>query len=328
MNRLSSAVSDWLKLTAFLLALGSQVVPAQSDSLATVSKNNYSVPGATQAPDSKHVGGARSSGLLIGAGDEVEVAVYDAPDLSVHGRVGADGAISMPLIGYVPIAGLTSSQAEASIEDRLLREKVLNNPQVSVYVKEYTGSGISIAGEVAKPGVYSALGPHRLFDILQNAGGLTERAANAVIISHRDSGQSSTLELPKDTDALSRLNVDLQPGDTVVVPKAGIVYVLGAVNKPGGYIINSDGETVLRVLAAAGGPTQGAAEGGTKMLRRTPTGLQELPVPLKKLMHAKTMDISVQADDIIFVPTSRMKQVLNAGALASAATTVAIYRMP
>jgi len=120
----------------------------------------------------------------------------------------------------------------------------------------------------------------------------------------------------------------LQPGDTVIVPKAGIVYVLGAVNKPGGYIINSDGETVLRVLAAAGGPTQGAAEGGTKMLRRTPTGLRELPVPLKKLMHAKTMDISVQADDIIFVPTSRMKQVLNAGALASVATTVAIYRMP
>jgi len=127
---------------------------------------------------------------------------------------------------------------------------------------------------------------------------------------------------------LSRLNIDLLPGDTVIVPRAGIVYVLGAVNKPGGFVINSDGETVLRVLAAAGGPTQGAAVGGTKMLRRTPAGLQELPIPLKKLLHARTMDISVQPEDIIFVPTSRMKQVLNAGSLASAATTLAIYRLP
>src|SRR5215831_16419270 len=203
MNRLSNDLSDLLKLTVVLLALGSQLAPAQSDSVARVSEHNLSGPGDTQTPDSRQVAGTRSSSLLIGAGDEVEVAIYDAPDLSVHGRVSADGSISMPLIGNVPIAGLTSSQAEASIEERLLREKVLNNPQVSVFVKEYTGSGISVAGEVAKPGVYTALGPHRLFDILQAAGGLTERAANAVIISHRDGGQSRTLELPKDVDGLS-----------------------------------------------------------------------------------------------------------------------------
>jgi polysaccharide export outer membrane protein len=328
MNRLSNSVSDLLKLGVVLFVLGAQVVIGQSDSLTRVSEHNYAGPEDRQTPNSPQLGGANSSGLLIGSGDEVEVAIYDAPDLSVHGRVGADGTISMPLIGYVPIAGLTSSQAEASIEDRLLREKVLNNPQVSVYVKEYTGSGISVTGEVAKPGVYSALGPHRLFDILQDAGGLTDRASDAVIISHRDSEHPRTVELPKDADGLSRLNVDVLPGDTVIVPKAGIVYVLGAVNKPGGYVLNSEARTVLRVLAAAGGPSQGAAVGGTKMLRRTPAGLQELPVPLKKLLHAKAMDIPVQADDIVFVPNSRIKQVLNAGALATTASTAAIYRLP
>ena len=328
MDRPSSVVSDLLKLTVVLFVFGFQVVSAQSDSLTRVSENNYAGQGDTQTPNSRQMGGASSSDLLIGAGDEVEIAVYDAPDLSMHGRVGADGNISMPLIGYVRIAGLTSRQAEGAIGDRLLREQVLNNPQVSVHVKEYTASGISVAGEVGKPGVYSALGPHRLFDILQNAGGLTERAADTVIISHRDSEHSRTVELPKDADGLSRLNIELLPGDTVIVPKAGIVYVLGAVNKPGGYVLNSEGGTVLRVLAAAGGPTQGAAVGGTKMLRRTPTGLQELPLPLKKLLHAKAMDISVQAEDIIFVPTSRMKQVLNAGVLVSTATTAAVYRLP
>src|SRR5215831_16515164 len=126
MNRLSNSVSDLLRLSVVLFALGAQGVLGQSDSLTRVSEHNYAGPGDTQTPNSQQMGGPSSSGLLIGSGDEVEVAIYDAPDLSVHGRVGADGTISMPLIGYVPIAGLTSSQAEEVIESRLLRGKVLN----------------------------------------------------------------------------------------------------------------------------------------------------------------------------------------------------------
>ncbi len=119
---------------------------------------------------------ADSSALVLGPGDEVEITVYGAPDLSEHTRVSAEGNISMPLIGYVRMAGLTSSEAEGAIESQLRQNNILNDPQVSLYVKEYTSGGISVAGEVAKPGVYSALGPHRLFDVLQAAGGLTEKA--------------------------------------------------------------------------------------------------------------------------------------------------------
>src|SRR5712692_8194734 len=270
-----------------------------------------------------------SSALVIGPGDEIEVTVYGAPDLSQHTRVSTEGNISMPLIGYVRLAGLSSSEAEEAIETQLRQYKVVNNPQVSVYVKEYTNSGISVAGEVAKPGVYSALGPHRLFDILQAAGGLTERAASTITISHRGGENSITVELPKDPGELSRVNVELSPGDTMVVTKAGIVYVLGEVGKPGGYVLNSTGGlTLLRVVAAAGGPTHAAAVGGTKMLRRTPNGLQELPVPLKDLLRAKVADIPVQADDIIYVPSSRIKTALNASALLTTLGTSALYRIP
>jgi polysaccharide export outer membrane protein len=325
---------DLLKLTTILVVLGAfEAISAHANSSSPVVEQNYSEPsGDTDTPTSAsgtslQMNGSNSSAPLIAAGDDVEVAVYGAPDLSMHGRVGADGAISMPLVGYVRIAGLSSSEAEQAIGDRLRRDNVVNHPQVSVYVKEYTSGEISVAGEVAKPGVYPALGPHRLFDLLQDAGGLTERAADRVIISHRSGGAQSPVQLPKDPEELAHLNINVLPGDTVVVPKAGIVYMLGAVNKPGGYLLNS-GETVLQILAAAGGPTQAAALGGTKMLRRTSTGLQERPVPLKNLMHAKTPDIPLQADDIIFVPTSRMKEVLNAGALATTAGTAAIYRIP
>jgi polysaccharide export outer membrane protein len=275
--------------------------------------------------------GTTSSALVLGPGDEVEVTVYGAPDLSVHTRVSADGNISIPLIDYVRIVGLTSSEAEGAIENKLRQNNILNDPQVSVFVKEYTSSGISVVGEVAKPGSYSTLGPHRLFDVLQAAGGLTDKAANQAVITHRGSENPSTFELSRDPTKMAQSNVEIQPGDTLVVPAAPIVYVLGEVSKPGGYVLGSGagaGVTVLRVVAAAGGPTRNARIGGTKMLRRTPNGLQELPVPLKDVMHAKKPDIPLEADDIIFVPSSRLKGAFNSGALLTALGTVALYRIP
>jgi polysaccharide export outer membrane protein len=235
----------------------------------------------------------------------------------------------MPLIGYVRVAGLTSSEAEGAIEGQLRQNNILNDPQVSVFVKEYTNSGVSLVGEVVKPGSYSTLGPHRLFDVLQTAGGLTEKAANRAVISHRGSEEQITVELSKDPAKMAQSNVEVQPGDTVVVPAAPIVYVLGEVNKPGGYVLGSGaGATVLRVVAAAGGPTRNARVGGTKMLRRTPNGLEELPVPLKNVMHAKAPDIPLEADDIVFIPSSRLKSALNSGALLTALGSVALYRIP
>jgi polysaccharide export outer membrane protein len=124
-------------------------------------------------------------------------------------------------------------------------------------------------------------------------------------------------------------NVALQPGDTVVVPKAGIVYVLGEVTRPGGYVLNSTGGiTVLQVVAVAGGPTHVASAGKTRLLRRTENGFQEQRIDLKKLLRGKAHDVSVRNDDILFIPSSAIKTAMNAGALLTAAATVAIYRVP
>jgi polysaccharide export outer membrane protein len=272
---------------------------------------------------------ADSSAFVLGPGDEVEVTVYGAPDLSTHTRVSADGNIALPLIGYVQVGGLSSNEAKEAIEAQLRQNNVVNNPQVSVYVKEYTSSQISVAGEVTRPGVYSALGPHRLFDILQTAGGLTEKASGSVTISHKATQDPITVELSKDPLEMARSNVELHPGDTVFVAKAAMVYVLGEVNKPGAYILNSTGAvTVLQVVAAAGGPTHSAAVGGTRMLRKTPNGLQERPVPLKALLQGKGTDIPVSAEDILFVPSSRWKGFVAASTLvATSAATGAVYHV-
>jgi polysaccharide export outer membrane protein len=272
---------------------------------------------------------SNSLALVLGPGDEADVTVYGAPDLSGHTRVGADGNISMPLIGYVRVAGLSSSEAETAIENQLRQSNIVNDPRVSVFVKEYTNSGISVAGEVAKPGFYSALGPHRLFDVLQAAGGPTDKASSKVVISHRDQTDSTTLTLSKNPAEMAVSNVILQPGDTVVVPKAGIVYVLGEVTRPGGYVMNSTGGiTVMQIVAVAGGPTHMASAGKTRLLRRTANGFQEQRVDLKKLLRGQAQDISVRDEDILFIPLSGLKSALNASTLVGTASTAAIYRVP
>ena len=255
--------------------------------------------------------------------------MYGAPDLSGHTRVSANGNISIPLIGYVRIAGLSSSEAEAAIEAQLREKSVVNEPQVTVYVKEYGSSGISVAGEVAKPGFYSAVGPHRLFDVLQAAGGPTDKAATKVIISHRGQKDVATVYLSKDPAEMAANNVDLQPGDTVVVPRAGIVYVLGEVTRPGGYVLNSTGGiTVLQVVAVAGGTTHVASAGKTRLLRKTENGFQEQQIDLKKLLRGQIHDVPVRDEDILYVPSSAIKTALNASSLVAVAASTAIYRVP
>ena len=288
------------------------------------------VPGPPAgSPEQKATPPANPSALVIGPGDDLEITVYGAPDLSGHGHVSADGNISMPLIGSVRVARLSSSEAEAAIEGQLRQNNILNDPQVSVYVKEYSSSGISVAGEVAKPGFYSALGSRRLFDVLQAAGGPTDKAASMVIISHRDQKDATTLSISKDPVEMAASNIDLQPGDTVVVPRAGIVYVLGEVTRPGGYVLNSTGGiTVLQVVAVAGGPTHISAAGKTRLLRRNGNGFQEQTINLKKLLRGKAHDVSVQNEDILFIPSSAIKTALNASALIGVAASAAIYRVP
>ena len=338
MQRIQKVFSHLLSQVVVLGIVGSlQVVLAQNtpplqepihQGNATTESSGIDPRPPSGSPERK-TAPANGSALVIGSGDELEVTVFGAPDLSGHTRVSADGNIFMPLVGHVRIAGLSSSEAQAAIEAVLRQNNVVNDPQVSVYVKEYTSSGISVAGEVTKPGFYSAVGPHRLFDVLQAAGGPTDKAANKVVISHRGQKDATTLSISKNPAEMTASNVELQPGDTVVVPRAGIVYVLGEVTRPGGYVLNSSGGiSVLQVVAVAGGPTHLASAGKTRLLRRTENGFQEQQIDVKKLLRGKAHDVSLRDEDILFVPTSGVKTVLNASALVGSATTTAIYRVP
>jgi polysaccharide export outer membrane protein len=267
--------------------------------------------------------------IRIGPGDDLDITVFGFPDLSQHVRVGNSGDVSLPLIGNLHLAGLSSDETQALIERRLVDGRFVNDPHVSVDVKEYTTEGISLMGQVSRPGVYSALGAHRLEDLIETAGGLTDKAGKTVTVAHRDDPEHPrTLTLSHDAAKTAENNIELLPGDTVVVSKAGIVYVVGEVNRPGGFVMEDNKITATQILAMAAGPSQYAALNRTLMIRRTPEGLKDIPLPLQRLLRAKIPDIELQPDDIIWVPSSKIKAISSTliNTATGAALSATIYR--
>jgi polysaccharide biosynthesis/export protein len=271
--------------------------------------------------------------MLIGPGDLIEVSVYGAPDYIKDVRVSSTGEITLPLAGTLKVGGLAPSQAEALIALRLSEGNFFNDPRVSVLEKEFATQGISVLGEVQKPGVYPLPGPRKLFDAISAAGGTTQRAGNTVSLMHRgDSQHSKIVALSFDGKSSSQSNIYVYPGDTVVVSKAGVVYVVGDVRLPGGFVMENSHMTILQAFAMAQGANPTAALGRAELIRKAGSEKQqEILISLKNVLAAKSPDMNLQPDDIIFVPTSGSKAAgrRTLEAVIQAATGMAIYsRLP
>ena len=269
--------------------------------------------------------------LKIGGGDLLEVKVYGVPELTDSVRVSARGDVSLPLVGSVHLDGLTSEQGEKLIEQKLKDGGYLRDPHVSIFVKEYVTQGISVMGEVAKPGIYPLLGTRRLFDALSNAGGTTAKAGKVISITHRENPEHPQLvSMSNDPAKSSETNVEILPGDTIVVSKAGVIYVVGEVTKPGGFVMeNNESLSVLQAIALAEGLGHNYSLKGVKIIRKTPEGLKDVPVPLKDMMEGKGgQDIALQSEDVLFIPASAGKNAARRTleAVVQMATGMAVYR--
>jgi polysaccharide export outer membrane protein len=270
--------------------------------------------------------------LLIGSGDLLDVSLYGIPDFKAEVRVDHAGEISLPMLGTVAVDGLSVEQAEKLIDLKLVQMGLFNDPHVSVFVKDYATQGISVLGEVQKPGIYPLLGSRKLYDAISVAGGTTPKAGRYALITRRNDPHHP-IRVPVSAGAAESLdnNVQVEPGDTIVVSKAGLVYVVGDVRLPGGFVMENDRTiTVLQALALAQGANPNAALNAAKLIRKTPEGPQEVSLPLKKILGAKAPDFELQPDDIVFVPGSAAKSFAKRGAEAALqmATGVAIWRIP
>jgi polysaccharide biosynthesis/export protein len=246
------------------------------------------------------------STLRLGSGDLIEVSVYNVPELNTKTRVGSAGDVYLPLIDYVHLAGLSINEAEGAIERRLDEGGFVKNPHVHLFVSEYTSAGVSVLGEVSKPGVYPVLGDQRLFDLISAAGGFTDKAGKSVTVTHR--GQAPVIiPISRNLEDHPDSNVPIAPGDTISVRQADLIYVVGDVVRPSGFLMQSGHLSVLQAIALAGGANSTAKLSGARIIHKGPAGLTETPVPLKKILRAQADDIQMQPDDILFVPTSARK---------------------
>ena len=265
--------------------------------------------------------------LRIGIGDLLQITMFGTQDFNSDFRVSPSGDISVPPLGMVHVAGLSTSEAERSIEDQLREGGFYREPRISVFQKEYATQGVSILGEVKNPGVYPLLADRHLLDLLSQAGGLTPNASKTISVTHAGASTPSVVTLSKDPELAATSNPAILPGDTVVVATAGVVYVIGDVNKPGGFVIN-DNLTVLQALALAGGNTPMAALDKAQVVRQVKGTRESVPISLKRILNGRDKDIRLQPEDILFIPSSAGKNAVSRSmqAILQAAVGVAIYR--
>ncbi len=296
---------------------------------------------------------ARPAGTPIGTGDLVHVDVFDVPELSRDVRVSDSGDISFPLIpGRIAAAGLTVFQLEDKLAQLLIENGLVSHPQVSVFLKEQNSQPVSVVGAVNHPMIYQVIRPTTLLEVLAAAGGITDDAGPEIIIS-RPTPQGAPSIQPTSTknnessdqqiitvrlqDLLesgdSKYNVSVYGGDSVSVPRAGIVYVLGGgVTQPGGYVMQSRGDqiTVLKAVALAHGLAAYNKADSAVILRTNPTTGQkdQILVKIEQIQKHKAEDVVMVSSDILYVPNSTGLKVLARGAEAAVgiASGIAIYR--
>jgi len=251
-----------------------------------------------------------SSDYVIGSKDLLEISVLEIPDLNVQRRVTDAGTIDLPLLGTFNVAGMTSTEARAALE-QVLRSKYVNRANVSVIVKEFANKPVSVVGAVTKPGSLNLSGRWSLLQAISAAGGLDQTAGRKIYVLRRsDNGLSDTLEIKRDDllqSASSTWNIPILPGDVVNIPSRSTVKVfcLGEVKLPGALEFDSDDRiTLLSVIAKAGGLTDRASN-GILIKRKGPDGKDvETKVNYKAVIAGKQPDMPLKADDVVVVQES------------------------
>lgn len=270
--------------------------------------------------------------LRIAPGFLLDSQVFDEPDLSGQFRVDEQGDITVPMVGKVHLEGAALGEAKQKIEGALRSSEILLDPQVTLDIVQYAPSIVTVLGEVRSPGRLQMQVPHSLLDVLSFAGGETELAGGSVQVQHQDNSnaQISTYHYERNGDGSGIRGVMLHDGDTVVVPRAGIVYVLGAVNHPGGFLMQEDGKLdAAQALSLAMGTIMYAKTTDIRIIRRNPDGTYlEFMLNYEKMAIGKIVPPQLQAQDIVYVPVSHIKaSAVSITSLVAATSSAAIYTL-
>jgi polysaccharide export outer membrane protein len=325
-------------LAAVLTLLGSGCLLAQGLPTTDVSS-------APRISSSRLATASVRSEYYIAPDDQLYIDFVDVPEFTREFRVSPDGQIVLPMLpGAIEAAGLKPAQLAEIVADKYRTADILSDPQVTVWVKESRMHSIAVTGAVRNPQLYPIFGGTTLLDVISQAGGLADDAGDTATITRGDiairilarekavsgyDGEHAPVAPTLAVD-LNRLmgggdpsfNPALYPGDRVTVKRAGVIYVVGGVNRPGGFTLRSDREemTVLKAIALAEDVKPTARPGHAMIIRKdpqNPKAHEQIPIDLKKVLAGSAPDTPMEANDILFVPDSTSKRALRRGAEAA-----------
>jgi len=266
---------------------------------------------AQEGPDVKAARDTLVRAYRIGPGDLLEIKVFELDQLDQTVRVSEDGSITLPLVGRVPVEGLTQEGVVQKLTG-LLQAKYVKNPQVTIFIKEYKSQQVAVIGAVEKPGSFELVGRKNLLQIISQAGGFTDQATDEIFIlrSRADGGDETiTIDL-RDllVNGNQQLNIPIEPNDVINVPvdREVRVFVMGRVNQPGAMTFKiSEGVTLLQAVAQAGGLAEGAKQTAVVITRKERDGTEhKIKINLKDVISGKKKDIPLKEGDVVFVPES------------------------
>jgi len=309
-----------LSVTAGLALLPRGTVQAQQ--LRSLSTVNEQIERGARALD------PRSLSFRIGPGDVLTIRVFQVPDLSGDFVVDYDGSLTMPFIqDKLRAAGKSVTQVASDIRLLLAEHNLVNDPQVQVTIKEQHSGPVAVLGAVRAPTVFQASDPTRLMGALARAGGLAEDAGTVAII--RRPARSESGEAAKEPETITvdlskllnggdlNLDVPILGGDTITVTRAGVVYVLGAVQRPGGFPLTHNDEqmTVLKALALAGDLKSTARPERSAIIRKDGKGIETaVPVNTARILSGQDTNAALHPNDILFIPDSTSKKIIRRAA--------------
>jgi len=237
---------------------------------------------------------------IVGAEDVLKITIYNHPELTTTERVSGEGIITLPLIGEVKVAGLTTDQVAKKIAAGLA-DGFIVDPNVSVFVVEFRSKKTIIMGQVNKPGIYMLSGNTTFLELLSQAGSLTKDAGDKATIKRKsvDGAEREgviTIDLKKLIEqGNTSLDIALMDGDNVYIPKAAVFYITGEIKNPAAYK-HEEGLTLIKAVTMAGGLTDKASSGRIRIIRKVDRK--------EKVIQNAGMDEPVYPDDIIIVPES------------------------
>jgi polysaccharide biosynthesis/export protein len=271
--------------------------------------------------------------------DLITIHLYDHLDYAPIVRVGLDGMIQLPLIGSIQVEGLTVHQAQDLIAQKLVNAEMYRDPQVSIQIMDSPNQIATVVGEIH--GIVPVIGQRRLYDVLMAAGGgggsasattvivggggIPTSASHVITINRPGLAEPIVVDMGIDPSKSAEANIPIFPRDTIIVPRTGVVYLLGAFKIQGAIPFQQNAPlTLMKVAALTGGAGFEGEQSGLRIIRSVGTTRQVVRVDLKKVIDGKQPDPVLQPEDIVFLPTNQMKAAIKSGGIQTVLSIASI----